>query len=116
MVAQQDCSVGFGVEGTYKTGVTPTVWPEFVDESLDWQKNTRQSAGLKVGSYVSRSRRRVVPTAAGGGDITIEAQSKGMGKIWRALLGTGASTNVSGATYQQVFTLGSAAPASLTIE
>lgn len=116
MVAQQDCSIGFGVESTYKTGVAPTVWPEFVEESMDWSKNTRQSAGLKVGSYVGRSRRRVVPTAAGSGDITIEAQSRGLGKIWRAVMGTGSSALVSGSTYQQIFTLGSSVPSALTIQ
>lgn len=116
MVAQQDCSIGFGVETTYKTGVAPTVWPEYVEESLDWTKNTRQSQGLKVGGRVARSRRRVVPTAAGGGDVTIEAQSKALGKILRALLGSGASTLVSGSTYQQVFTLGTAVPDPLTIQ
>lgn len=116
MATQQDCSIGFGVESVYKTGVTPTLWPEFVEESLDWNKNVKQSAGLKVGSRVSRSRRRVIPTADGGGDITIEAQSKGMGKLWRACLGVGDSNLVSGSTYQQVFNFGNSSPASLTVQ
>jgi len=44
--------------------------------------------------------------ADAGGDFTVEAISKGMGLLWAACLGTGTSTLVSGATYQQVFTLG----------
>lgn len=116
MATQQDVSLGFGVEGTYKTFETPARRLEFTDETLDWNKNVKQSAGLKVGSRVARSRRRVIPTADGAGDITMDAASKGMGLLWRAALGVGTSTNVSGATYQQVFTFGDSSPSALTIQ
>lgn len=117
MATQQDCSIGFGVESSFKTYTTPTRWLEIIgDESLGWNKNVKQSEGLKVGSRVARSRRRTIPTADGGGDINFEAQSKGMGLIWRAILGAGTSTNVSGATYQQNFTMNSATPDSVTIQ
>ncbi len=116
MATQQDCSIGFGVEGTFKTYEAPTRRLEFVDESLAWNKNVKQSAGLKVGSRVARSARRVIPTADGAGDITMDAASKGMGMLWRAALGVGTSTVVSGATYQQLFTFGDSSPDSLTIQ
>lgn len=115
MASTQDCSVGIGVESTYGTGVTPTRWLEFVEESFDWNKQVKQGMGLRVGSRVARSARRVVPAADGGGDLTVEAASKGMGLLWQACLGTGTSTLVSASTYQQVFTLGDTPPC-LTIQ
>jgi hypothetical protein len=111
----QDVSVGFGTESTYKTGVTPTRWFENVDENLDWNKSIKQGKGVRVGSRVARSGRRVVTSAQGAGDITVEATSKGLGLWWQALLGSGASTLVSGSTFQQVFTLGDT-PTPLTIQ
>lgn len=116
MATLQDCSVGFGVEGTFKTYETPTRRLEFTEETLAWNKNIKQSAGLKVGSRVPRSSRRVIPTADGAGDVTFDLASKGMGIIWRALLGVGASTVVSGSTYQQVFNFGDSSPDSMTIQ
>lgn len=111
MTTTQDCALLVKKETTYKTGVTPDRSFEFVDESFDWDKNVVQGQGLRVGSRVARSARRVVPTAQGGGDFTLEAISKGMGYLWELALGTGTSTLVSGSTYQQVFTLGDTPPA-----
>ena len=115
MTTTQDCSIGLAVESTYGTGVTVTRFPEFVSETLDYRKNIVQGKGLRVGSRVARSGRRVVTTADAGGDITMECVSKGMGLIWQACLGTGVSTLVSASTYQQVFTLGDS-PSSLTVQ
>lgn len=111
----QDASIGLAVESSYKTGVTPTRFYEFTDESLQWNKSIKQGAGLRVGGRVARSGRRVVPSADGSGDFTIEACNKGMGLLWQGALGAGTSTVVSDATYQQVFTLGDTPP-SFTIQ
>lgn len=115
MTSTQDASVGIGTEISYGTGVTVTRWFEYVDESFDFKKGTKQGQGIRVGGRVARSTKRVNPTADAGGDISIEACSKGMGLLWQACLGAGTSTLVSASTYQQVFTLGDA-PASLTIQ
>lgn len=115
MASIQDSSVGIAVESAYGTNTTVTRWLEHLGETLDWNKNSKQGQGLRVGGRVARSGRRVVTSAMGGGDIPIECVSKGMGLLWQACLGTGASTNVSGATYQQLFTLGDN-PSSLTIQ
>jgi hypothetical protein len=112
----QDCSIGLAVESTYGTSVTPTRFPEFVSETLDYRKNIVQGKGLRVGSRVARSGRRVVTTADAGGDIMLECVSKGMGLIWQACLGSGVSTLVpASSAYQQVFTLGDT-PSSLTVQ
>lgn len=104
MTTFQDCSIGFAKESTYGTGVTPSRFLEFVDESLDFNKTIVQGQGLRVGSRVARSSRRVMPTADAGGDFSLEAVSKGLGLLWEFLMGSGSSTLVSAATYQQVFT------------
>lgn len=115
MATFQDGSLTLVNESTYKTYVAPTAGYEITDHSLNWNKQVKQGQGLRVGGRVARSARRVVPAADGGGDFTIEATSKGMGKLWNAALGANTSTLVSGATYQQVFTLGDTPP-SLTIQ
>lgn len=115
MASTQDASLGFGVESNYGTGVVATRWAEYLDEALDFRKSVKQGLGLRVGGRVARSGRRVVPTADGGGDFSMEATSKGMGLIWAACMGGGLSTLVSGTTYQQVFTFADA-PSSLTIQ
>lgn len=116
MVTAQDASVGIGVEGTYRTFATPTRWFEFLSESLNWEKNIVNSAGLRVGSRVSRSSRRAVTSAAGSGDLELEVATKGLGLLLQAALGTATSTVVGATTaYQQNFTLGDN-PNSLTIQ
>lgn len=106
MANPQDVSIGIAKESTYKTGVTPTRWFEFTDESLVWEKTVVQGQGLRVGAYLDRSARRVVPVGQGSGDFTVEAISKGLGVLWEAALGANTSTMVSGTTYQQVATYG----------
>jgi hypothetical protein len=101
----QDASIGFATETTYKTGVTPTRWVEFTDESLDWDKSVKQGQGLRVGRRGALSARRVVTSAKGNGDFTMDAVSKGMGLLWSYALGSSTSTLVSGTTYQQVHNL-----------
>ena len=115
MTTTQDCSIGIGVESTFKTAVTVGRFLEFTDESLDWSKSVKQGQGLRVGSRVARSGRRTVPTADGGGDITVELASKGLGLLLNAGFGAYTSSLVSGTTYQQVHTLGDTLP-SLTIQ
>jgi Phage tail tube protein len=105
MASTQDASIGISVpESTYGTPVVTTRWFEYIDESLDFRKNIKQGVGLRVGGRVARSGRRVIPTADGGGDFSMECASKGMGLLWQWAVGAGTSTLVSAATYQQNFT------------
>lgn len=115
MAAVTDVSVGYAAESVYGTPVTVTRWLEFTDEGLDWKPNKVQGKGLRVGSRVGRSNRRVITTYDGGGSTSHEVMSKGFGIPFRAAFGAGASTLVSGSTYQQNFTLDDA-PSSLTIQ
>jgi len=110
MATTQDSAIMLKKESTYKTGVTVDRSFEYLDESLDWDKNVKQGQGLRAGSRVARSARRVVPTAQGNGDFSLECISKGMGYLWELAMGSGSSTLVSGTTYQQVFTLADTMP------
>jgi hypothetical protein len=104
MTSTQDCSIGIVPEVTYKTPVTVSRWYEYTDESLDFRKSVKQGLGLRVGGRVARSTKRVVPTADGGGDFSVEACAKGLGLLLQACMGAGTSTLVSAATYQENFT------------
>jgi Phage tail tube protein len=106
MAAVIDSSVGLAAESTHKTFVAPSRHFEYNSESLKWTKNTKQGKGIRVGSRVARSNRRVIPTAEGAGDVVLDVTSKGMGMLWEAGFGSSTSTVVSGATYQQVHTFG----------
>lgn len=82
---------------------------EIASESLDYRPNRRMGQGLRVGSKVYRSPRRTTPSRDGGGDFLLaEVLGKGMGKMWRNVLGSATSALVSGTTYQQVATLADA--------
>jgi hypothetical protein len=117
MAALQDASVGTIPEVAYGTALTPTRFYEFVDESFDYSKTVKQGAGIRVGSKVARSARRVVTETQAKGDLTVELTSKGLGTLLQACFGAGASTLVSGTTYQQNFTLGTGAtPPSMTVQ
>lgn len=110
MTTFQDCSVGIAKESTYGTGVTVTRFLEFLTESFDYNKNIVQGKGLRVGSTVARSARRVVTTSDAGGDFSMECVSKGMGLLWEQCMGTGSSNVISGSDYQQVFTFADTMP------
>lgn len=106
MTTMQDCSVGLGKETVYGTGVTPTKFPEFLDEKLVWNPTFVQGAGMRVGSRVARASRRAIGKQSAGGDINIEVATKGMGVFFEALFGSATSTAVPGQTgvYQHLFT------------
>lgn len=110
MASFQDASIGFGAEATYGTPVTPTRWLEYTSESFGLNKTIKQGVGLRVGSRVARSGRRVVVTRDGGGTVELEANSKGLGLWLQNLIGAASSTLVIGTTYQQNFTLADTMP------
>lgn len=104
MVALSDASLGIANEATPGTYATPTRWPEVLEPEADVNKSVKQGQGLRVGSRVDRSARRVVTSADAVVKHKIELTSKGMGLFWESALGSGTSALVSGSTYQQLFT------------
>ena len=86
---------------------------EFLNETLDFNKNVKQSPGLRSGVRVARSARRYVPTAEGAGDLVVELQDKALGQFLQAAFGQASSTGLTGGGFQQMFTLGSGASGSV---
>jgi hypothetical protein len=106
VTTQLDCSVGLKKETVYGTGVVVDKFPEFVEESLGWNPTFVQGAGMRVGSRVARSKRRVLTKQNASGDIDVELVSKGIGVFLEALFGTGTNTAVPAQTgvFQQLYT------------
>lgn len=104
MPTQLDVSVGAKKETTFGTPVAVDHFPEFLSESLKHKPKFAQGQGMRVGSRVARSGRRQMVSQMADGDIELEFASKGMGVFLEAALGSGVSTLISGAAYQQLFT------------
>lgn len=108
MAVLSDVSIGHKDESTYGTAATVDRFDEPKPGSVKftYDKGVVQGEGLRVGSSVARAARRVVTTKNYGVEYEIEALSKGQGMTWKRLMGTSASANVAGSTYQQLFKLG----------
>lgn len=105
MTVQQDFQLGFKKEVTFKTVVTPDVFLEPNEETLDWDPSFVQGAGLRVSRRMDRSDRNVLTKENIAGDITVDLLTKNNGKlIEAALTSAGTSTLISGSAYQQLFT------------
>lgn len=105
MTTQLDSSIGLAAETVYGTGVTPTRFVEFTDESLDWAPDFVQGGGLRAGWRTARSGRRALGTQHVEGDLTVEAVTKGLGMLWNAALGNSTVTKIgTGPAYQHLHT------------
>jgi len=103
-----DHQLGFGVETTWNTPVTVDEFVEWLPgNGIEWDPEIVQGAGLRVGSQVDRSIRRVAQVGQGSGKIAFELMSVGCGKLIKGLMGTGASADADsgGGTFQELFTL-----------
>lgn len=104
MTTQQDASIGFGLESTFKTGVTPDHFFEFLTEDFNWNPTFTDNNGMRVGRIVKAADRRVLTKEEANGSMELELMAKGMGYLFNAALGNATSTIVSGSAYQQVIT------------
>lgn len=105
MTIQTDASIGLKQETTYGTYIAPDRFLEFLPpDNFDLDRTWYVGQGLRPGSRVDRSSRRVLARDGGKGDFELEVPAKGLGTTLNAIFGVGASTLVSGALYQQLFT------------
>lgn len=111
----QDSSINVKPQASWGTPATPDRAYEYTSEGLDWDPTIVQGEGLRVGSYMPRSARRVIVAGQGSGDLTMEVMSKGFGYWWQACMGASVSTLVAGTTYQQNHTW-ARQPAGLTVQ
>jgi hypothetical protein len=111
MTTQLDASIGIGKETTYGTAVVTDRFFEFLDEKFEWKPTFVQGQGLRVGTRVARNDRRKLGKQEAEGEISIEAVSKGMGRLFEAALGSSVSTQIAaGPGYQQNHTLATTDP------
>ncbi len=114
MTTQLDSQIGIKKESSYGTVATPDFFPEFTEESFEWEPTFVQGSGMRVGQRTDYADRRALGLEQVSGGFTVELLTKGMGKLIEAALGgTGTSTQI-GATdaYQQLFTPTSTDPLS----
>lgn len=109
MAQLTDISVGTKDESVYGTGVVVDRFDEPKGLKFSYDKGVKQGEGLRVGSSIARAARRVVTTKSYGVEFELDALSKGQGLWWKRCMGTSTSTVVTGATYQQLFKLGTSA-------
>lgn len=105
MAALTDLSIGLANETVFGTYVAPSRFFEFTDEDFGYEPIRVQGQGMRVGSILPRSARRVTTRKQAAGSFTVPCMTKGMGLLWQSIFGTSASTLVSGSTYQQNHTL-----------
>ena len=106
--------LGYGVETTPGTVVTPTIFVPLRDESLTEDRESLESEAIIAG-------RRVLdddmwnggPTTVGGG-VAHDLYDRGLGSLFKAMFGTAATTG-SG-PYTHTFTPGDLADNSLTVQ
>lgn len=105
-----DVQFGMKKESAYGTAVTVDRFYEFLSAPFKLDKTIVQGAGMRAGSRVARSARRVVPFSSTSGELEMEVPTKGMGVLWEACMGAGVSNLVSTGLYQQVHAFADAQP------
>jgi hypothetical protein len=107
MAGSLDHQVGWIPEVTYGTPLTPTQFGE-LDMSRTkhtWDPKVIQGSGMQVGDGgFDRAGRSVAVVGQGSGELGMDYQTRGFGRLIDSFFGNGASTLVSGSTYQHVFT------------
>lgn len=108
-----DSSIGIKVESVFGTAVTVDRFPEFISESLDFKNKYAQSEGRRAGSRMGRAAGRVLERVDAGGQLVIEATTKGLGVFLDAVLGSAPTPTVTAdaGVYLQVHTPTSTGPA-----
>jgi len=105
MTTQMDYQLGFKKESTYGTAVVVDSFVEPTEADFQWVPEFAQGQGMRVGQRIAYADRRVKVKEEVSGSFTVEARTKGAGKLVEAVLGgTGTSTLISGTSYQQLFT------------
>lgn len=112
--------IGVAAEASYGSYQAPTRHLEFVNETLNRNKRTIQSEGIRAheGRRAPRSNRRVVVGRDGSGRVTFEVAYTGFGLFFEHMLGDVATSQPAGATdaYEHLFTIGSLWDKSLTVQ
>jgi hypothetical protein len=106
--------IGWAVETTPGTIVTPTAFNPLVSESLTIDRERLESAGIIASRRVLTSDQWNGGNITVGGDIALELYNRGLGKLFRGMFGT-VNTTGSG-PYTHVFTPGDLSDDVLTVQ
>lgn len=106
-------------ESTY--GVAPSLTGargyEVDSNSLQWEKNIVQGAGLRGTGLIARSSRRTVASVSAGGEIEMDFATKGMGLWLKHAFGVASIAQIgTSPAFTQTFRLGDTRGRSLTIQ
>lgn len=102
-------SLGIGQESTPGTAVTPTRWLDVNTESMGSEPVVIRGGGLRGGALSARTSHYGVIGRNASGGFAMDIATRGMGLLFKNMLGAGSSALLSGSAYKQIFT-----PASLT--
>ena len=110
--------LGLAESSTFGTYQTPTRFLEFLEESLEYQIERVESAGLRANNRVLRTDRYAPGQKRVEGSITVEPATKGYGLILKHALGSSSISTPSGATLARLHahTLGDIYGTSLTVQ
>jgi hypothetical protein len=115
-----DAQFGFKNETTWGTAVTVDHFLEFNSESLSNEPTFLEPTGLRPGVKHKRSNRVRVSRRTMTGDVTLEVATRGMGLLWKHLLGSGSGSTpvqISSTTaYKQIHTPGGFVGLGLTMQ
>lgn len=98
--------IGIADETTFGTIATPTMFPEFVDESIKATYARIESNGLRAGRLYRSGTRFTTYQEGASGDINMEVGSKGFGKFLKHMLGAVSSSAVVDSATTHTFTPG----------
>lgn len=99
--------VGWSAESVYGTYVAPVKFAKYNSETLDRTYTRVQGTGIQPGVFGEIGQHFVEPVNDGGGNIVMDIQSKGLGVLFQALMGTTVTPVQQGgsAAYLQTHTL-----------
>lgn len=113
-----DAQVGFKNETTFGTGVVADHFLEFDNEDFKWVPTFLEGEGLRAGRKFKRDSRVGIARKDVNGKLDIKVPNKGIGLLFKHMIGSSATPVVIGATaaYQQIHTPGDLFGKSLTVQ
>lgn len=113
-----DAQIGYKLETTYGTAVTPDKFQEFNSESLAWEPTFLEPSGLRSGTKFKRASRVVQSRQTVSGSVELEWATRNMGTLVKLMLGSAVTspTVVIGTAYKQIHTPGDFVGKSATIQ
>jgi hypothetical protein len=111
-----DASIGFASETTFNTAGTTWRFLPLTSETINRQKKTVQSMGLRGGLIQTPlAAQRRISTREAKGNVIIDVQNQNMGVLFNNMLGAVATAN-TGAAYTYTHTLGGLKGKSLSVQ